>query len=409
MAGSKSKNPRSKSFARWLRRGLGLLVLGAIVVALVLAWLPRPVPVDFARVERGPLSVTVDEDGQTRIKDRYVISAPLTGSLARLSLDAGDTVLVGQVLARIVPLMPPLLDARSRASAEAQLAATQAAERQISAQIERANASAEFAANEAARLRALAERGSISPAELERGLLNERTAKAELESLRFGARVARYEVETARANLQRMSGKRRGPEEQLELRSPVNGRVLRLFNENEGVVQAGTQLLEVGDPAALEIAVDVLTADAVQVRPGASVTIDRWGGSALSARVRHIEPSGFTRVGALGVEEQRVNVLIDLTEPRENWAALGDAYRVEAHIVIWEGKEVTQVPASAVFRRGEGWAVYRVDAGVARETRVQVGQTTGQHVQITQGLTPGASVVLHPSDRVSDGVQVEAR
>jgi HlyD family secretion protein len=303
-----------------------------------------------------------------------------------------------------------LLDARTRSTSEAQLAAALAAERQVSAQIERAEAATRFAEAEARRLRVLHQKGTIAEAELERALLNERTASAELDSLRFGARVASHEAQMARATLSRLGpGKGDKATEQLEVPSPVAGKVLKVFHKNEGVVQAGTPLVEIGDPVALEIAVDVLTTDAVRIKPGAAVTIDRWGGKALDARVRHIEPSAFTRIGALGVEEQRVNVLIDLVAPHAEWADLGDGYRVEAHIVVYRGAEVVQVPSSAVFRRSAGWAAYRIDAGKARETPVEIGQSTGQRVEIKKGLGRGAEVVLHASDRVRDGVEVVPR
>jgi HlyD family secretion protein len=408
------KQPNAKrkkvTAMHFVRRALVIGVVGVVAVGLVLAWMPQPVPVDLGRVERGPLAVTVDEDGQARVKDRYVVSAPLTGSLARVELDAGSTVKAGDVLARLVPVAPPLLDARTRSTSEAQLAAALAAERQVSAQIERAVAAKSFAEGEARRFRALHQKGTIPETELERALLSERTASAELDSLRFGARVASHEAQMARAALSRLGpGKGDKATEQLEVPSPVTGKVLKVFHKNEGVVQAGTQLVEIGDPAALEIAVDVLTTDAVRIKPGATVTIDRWGGKALDARVRHVEPSAFTRIGALGVEEQRVNVLIDIVVPHAEWAELGDGYRVEAHVVVYEAAAVVQVPSSAVFRRGANWAAYRVEAGKARETRVEIGQSTGQRVEIKKGLAPGAEVVLHPSDRVIDGVEVAPR
>jgi HlyD family secretion protein len=304
---------------------------------------------------------------------------------------------------------PPLLDARTRSTSEARLSGALAGERQVRAQIERAEASAEYAGSEATRLRALHDNGAISAVELERAELAERTARAELDSLRFGARVATHEVQMARATLSRLGAGAEKADEQLDVPSPITGRVLKILHKNEGVVQAGTPLVEVGDPAALEIAVDVLTTDAVRIAPGARVTVDRWGGDALDARVRHIEPSAFTRVGALGVEEQRVNVLIDIVAPNKDWQALGDGYRVEAHIIVWEGKDVVQVPASAVFRRDGDWALYRVEEEKARLTKVVTGHSTGQSIEITKGLEPADQVIVHPSDRVADGVAVRPR
>jgi HlyD family secretion protein len=211
----------------------------------------------------------------------------------------------------------------------------------------------------------------------------------------------------ARIALRQASGKATG--ESVDITSPVGGRVLRVLRESEGVVAAGTPLLEVGDPAALEIVVDVLTSDAVRVRPGGLVIIDAWGGQALEGRVRRVEPSAFTRLSALGVEEQRVNALIDIVSPRAQWEALGDGYRVEVHLVVWERPDAVKAPASAVFRHGEGWALYRVDGGIARVTPVDIGERTGREVQIVGGVQVGAQVIVYPSDRVADGARVAQR
>jgi HlyD family secretion protein len=372
--------------------------------------MPQPVPVETALVVQGPLRITVDEDGVARVKDRYVVSAPIAGSVARILLDTGDDVRQGEVLARILPLLPPLLDARERTSGEARVAAASAAQRQAAAQIERARAHAEYAHAEAARQRGLFERGSITQVQLEQALVGERTSAAELDSLRFAARVADYEVLMAKAALRRLSATgaaARG--EQLDVPSPVTGRVLKLLQKSEGVVQAGTRLLEVGDPAALEVVVDVLTSDAVLIRPGAVVLIDGWGGTRLEGRVRRVEPSAFSRQSALGVEEQRVNVLVDLVSPHDQWALLGDGYRVEAHIVVWDSARAVQVPSSAVFRHDSTWAVYRVEGNRARLAQLAIGQSTGRTIEITGGLVPGMRVIVHPGDRVSQGVRVKER
>lgn len=388
---------------------LVLLTL-AVLALLIIAWLPKPVEVDVAQVTTAHLRVTVDEDGQARVKDRYVISAPLTGSLARIELDPGDTLQQGQVIARIVPVLPPLLDERTRTSAQAQVAAAQAAKRQAQAQIERAKANLQFAQGEATRQAELLKQGTTSRVQTEQAELARRTASAELDSAHFTERVANFEIEMAQAALRRLSAhgaQARG--EQLDLPAPVAGRVLKVFHESEGVVQAAIPLLEVGDPSALEIAIDVLTSDAVRIAAGAIVVLDRWGGPQLEGRVRRVEPSAFTRVSSLGVEEQRVNVLVDLISPSDSWKALGDGYRVEAHIVVWEEENVVQVPASATFRHGQGWAVYALEKGKARLCEVEIGQRTGAAVQILNGLNPGGTVIVHPSDRVADGVTVEPR
>jgi HlyD family secretion protein len=392
---------------RWLRRGAMYLVAAAVVAALVYAWLPKPLPADLVAVSRGALRVTVDEDGRARVKDRYVVSAPVGGGLARVELHAGDPVGEGMVVARVMPAAAPLLDERSRASAEQHLGQAQAAQKQSRAQIQRAEATASYARSEASRLREL-NRSAVAPqAELERALMAERSGDAELASTRFAARVADHEVEMARIALRQASGKATG--EPVAITSPVGGHVLRVLRESEGVVAPGTPLLEVGDPAALEIVVDVLTSDAVRVRPGGLAIIDAWGGPALEGRVRRVEPSAFTRLSALGVEEQRVNALVDIVSPRPRWEDLGDGYRVEVHVVVWERPDAVKAPASAVFRHGDGWALFRVDGGVARLTPVGVGERTGREVQITGGIAEGAQVIVYPSDRIADGTRVVQR
>jgi HlyD family secretion protein len=275
--------------------------------------------------------------------------------------------------------------------------------------IEQARAALDFARRDAARQQALLREGATAPQAAEQAELAERTRREELASAQFGLRVAESEVRLAQAALQRL-GAAPGPRsEQLEVRSPVDGQVLKVMQESEGVVQPGTALLEIGDPAALELVVDVLTADAVAIQPGTPVVIERWGGTSdLHGRVHRVEPSAFTRVSALGVEEQRVNVLINLDEPREQWVALGDGYRVETRIVVWQAPDVLRVPAGAVFRH-TGWAVYAVEHGVVRLRPVEMGHRNGVQVEILSGLRPGERVVVYPSDKVVDGVKAESR
>jgi len=395
-----------KIFAKWAKRLVVLLFFAAVVGMIVLASLPKPVPVELAKVAQGPLEVTVDEDGRTRVKDRYTLSSPLNGNLARIELHAGDTVKQDAVLARIVPLSSPLLDERSRSTAEARLAAAMASRKQQRAQITRAQAALEYSEKEAERLQKLSDEGAIPAQELERALLDKRTREAELTSTKFGAKVADYELQMAQAALGYLTGGEDQKKDQLNVPCPVNGQVLKVIQRNEGAVQAGTPLLEVGDPAALEIVVDVLTSDAVSIRPGSQVRIERWGGETLAGVVRLVEPSAFTRISSLGVEEQRVNAVIDLRTEREKWKSLGDGYRVEARIIIWQKDGVLKVPASAVFRQDDGWAVYAVREGFARLQTVKIGKSNGIEVQIVEGLQEGDDVVTHPSDRVTDGVEV---
>jgi HlyD family secretion protein len=401
---------KKRAFANLLRRTALLLVALGLLASIVMAWLPKPVPVELATVDEGPLLVTVDEDGRTRVKDRYVVSAPLMANLARIELTPGDSVEPGTVLARLVPLDPPLLDERTRAQAEARVAAANAGRRQASSAVERVRSAYAYAQREAERQRGLSGSGAAAANVVERAELEERSAREELASAEFGARVAENDLRMAEAALGRLGKPQAKDDEQLELTSPVKGRVLRVIQQSEGVVQPGTPLIEVGDPAALEIVVDVLTSDAVHVREGARTTIERWGGEqALRAHVRVVEPSAFPKVSSLGVEEQRVNVVIDLDEPREVWAALGDGYRVEAKIATWEAPKVLSVAATAAFRRGEDWAVFRVADGVARVVKFEVGQRNADRVEVVRGLAKGDVVVAHPSERLSDGIGVEKR
>ncbi len=402
---------RRRNIARWVKRGVALAMVGTLVVMMVLALMPKPVAVDVAVAETGALSVSVDEDGTTRVKDRYMVSAPLNGSLARLELDPGDTVKQGELVARLVPLVPAARRAQQRRARRRAWIRGAGGRRQVTSPgPARAKANQGLAKKDIERQRELADKGIAARESVDRAVLAERTANADFESSKFGAKVADYEVEVARAALGRLGRKvKPGSEEQLLVVSPVAGRVLRVLHKSEGVVQAGTPLVEVGDPAALEIVVDVLTSDAVHVRPGSEARITEWGGSALAASVRIIEPSAFTRLSALGVEEQRVNVVLDPKGPPQAWANLGDGYRVKAEIVTHEKADALQVPASAVFRRDSGWAVFRVDGPLARLVPVQIGLRTQRRVEVTEGLEPGARVVLHPSDRIADGVKVVVR
>lgn len=395
---------------RWIKRGLAIAFVGAVVAMVVVAWMPKPLPVETAEVVRGELVVTVSEDGRSRVKDRFVVSAPLSGKLGRIELHPGDDVAEGGVIARIVPVESPLMDVRTREQAEARVAAAKAGTQQARAQIVRAKAALEFAGQDVETMRPLVERGIESEVMLERALLDKRTRAAELTSAEFAARVAGHELKMAESALMRVSGddvELQG--EQLEVTSPIAGRVLRVIQQSEGVVPAGAQLVELGDPSALEIVVDVLTRDAVQIEHGAPAAIERWGGPVLRANVRLIEPSAFTRLSALGVEEQRVNAILDIDQPYEEWKSLGDGYRVEANITVWRADEVLKIPSSALFRRDEGWAVFVVRGEAATLVPVEIGRRNGLEAQIESGLAQGERVIMHPSDRVADGTVVTWR
>jgi HlyD family secretion protein len=376
---------------------------------IVVAWIPNPVEVEVAPVTRGPLVVTVNEDGRTRVKDRYVVSAPITGNLARPELEAGDTIEEGQVLARLMPLPPPLLDSRTRAEAKARVDASQAAVRQAQAAVNRARYERDFAKQESERALAVVQQGGLARSDADRAVSNYQSAREQLSSANFGARVAEHEFKLAQTALLQLSGKAEDAE-QLEIQSPVAGQVLKVFHESEGVVQGGTPIVEVGDPAALEIVVDVLSQDATRIPGGAPTTIERWGGKTpLRGRVRVVEPSAFTKLSALGVEEQRVNVIIDLDDARELWSTLGDGYRVEARVSVWEGEDVLRLPASAVFRSEEAWATFVVEEGTAVLREVEIGETNGLETEVLSGLEEGEQVIAYPSDSVRDGVSVKAR
>jgi len=393
------------------RRSVGLALAALLFLGLVAVLLrPRPVRVDVARAVRGMLQVTVDEEGRTRVRDRFVIAAPISGRVARIGLDPGDAVDIGTVVARMHPLP---IDPRTHAELEARLEAAEAAQREAAARVEQSQAALEQAQRSANRARQLGGRGMISPEERELAELEEIARQKELEAALFGARGAAYNVEAARAALlapgsataQALVAACEAQEAGcLELRAPVRGSVLRVPEESERVVSVGTPLVELGDTAALEVVVDVLSADAVKVRPGARMLIEEWGGAgALEARVRVVEPSGFTKISALGVEEQRVNVIGDFVSSP---VPLADNYRVEARIVVSEHDQVLKIPASAIFRREDEWHVFAVAQGRARERRVEVGERNTSEVEVVRGVTEGDVIIVHPSDQVRDGVRV---
>jgi HlyD family secretion protein len=375
---------------------------GAALVGAVLVWLalrPSPVPVDVAAATIGPLQVTIDEEARTRVRDRYVVTAPIAGRVMRIALEAGDPVAGGAVVVRMTPLP---LDPRSRAQAQALVAAAADAQRAAAATVTQARETLAQARRERARVAELASRSLVAPAERERAELAESVAAQDLEAAEFRAQGAQHDVEAARAALIAA-----GAGAVVTLRAPVSGVVLRIPERSERVVQAGEPLLEVGNCGDLEIVADLLSSDAVKVRPGHLMLVEDWGGdSALVARVRRVEPGGFTKISALGVEEQRVHVVADLGQCP---AALGDGYRVEARIVIWEADSVLKVPTTALYRAGEGWGVFVIDGGRAAERAVEVGRQNAFESEILSGLKPGELLVRHPGDRIRAGIRVRAR
>lgn len=395
------------------RRRFGLMLLTAvIVVALGYGFWPQPLWVEAATVARRPLRVTVEAEGKTRLIDRYVLSAPVAGYLHRIDWKIGDGVRQGQPLARIDPLPSEVLDPRRRAQAEARVAASEASLQAAQEAATAARAEADYAKLEFERIAALCkQRCVVTEAERDRAESRARQTQAQLRSAQFAVEVARHEVEAAKTALRHSAAQPGGAaRETVIVRAPVEGQILARPRQSEGIVEPGAALLEVGDPRALEVAVDVLSADAVRIRPGTPVILDRWGGEEpLEGVTRSVEPVGFTKLSALGVEEQRVWVVADLRSPVEAWSRLGDGYRVEASFVVWQGERVLQIPASALFRQGEGWAAFVIDDGQVRRRAVEIGQRGGLTVEIRSGLAEGERVVTHPDDALREGAAVRVR
>lgn len=386
--------------------GLGLVTVALLAAALA----PRAVSVDLVEVRRSDLVVTLDHEGMTRVRDRFTIAAPFHGRVQRITLEPGDPVVAGQtVLAAFRPTDPAPLDVRSRAMAEARLRAAEAALDRARAEREWIQAETEFALAAHQRARRLAAEGFLSEEALEAAATEARARSEARDAAEAAVRGARHELEAAHAALLEAGGSSAGAAA-MELRSPVSGVVLRRIRESEAPVAAGEPLLEVADPADLEVIADFLSADAVRIRAGMPVILEQWGGELeLRGRVRRVEPSGFMKISALGVEEQRVWVVVDLEDPREAWQALGDGFRVEVRVVIRERAGVVAAPAAALFRQGEGWAVFVRDGRRARLQPVAVGERTGREAEILDGLAPGQEVVVHPSDAVADGVRIAFR
>ena len=387
-----------------------------LLVAAAMAWLlrPQPVPVDLATIERGLLRVTVDEEGRTRVRDVYTVAAPIRGRLQRIRAEVGDPVVAGEtVLARIEPVDPVLLDLRSRREFEASASAAEAALTLVDAEIERVRAELDLARAELARARALLRTNTVSQAVVDRRASEARALEAALNEALARRQMRQFELETTRARLIQPGDERRLIIAEdgccVPITSPVTGVVLAVLEPSETVVDPGRSLIEVGDPRALEVVVDVLSRDAVRIRPGAAATIEAWGGEPLQATVRRIEPTGFTKVSALGVEEQRVNVVLDPVPPLDGWARLGHGYRLEARITVFEAADAVRVPLSALFRDGQRWAVFAVEDDRARLRHLEIGARDRTTAMVTDGLAPGEQVVLFPAERIADGIRLVER
>jgi HlyD family secretion protein len=411
-----------------LRRLVFFAFLAAVAGAIVYGMWPAPVEADLAAVVRGTVLETVDQDGKTRIRERYIVSAPLAGRLLRIGLDPGDRALAGEtLLASIEPRDPELLDARALSQAEANVKAAEARLQQMTPLLEEAIANKDFADADLARAREARARSpqAVSESEIENKEMFARTRDALVRSARHALEIAQFELDQARAALVRSRPAEENGDVQprgdrpyatpddarhFNIRSPINGRVLRVFQESSAVVAAGTNLIEIGDPRDLEVEIDVLSRDAVKIEPGAQVSLEHWGGQRpLDGSVRVVEPSAFTKISTLGVEEQRVNVIVDLLDPPAQRKSLGDGFRVEARIVIAQAENVLKAPTSALFRVGEDWAVFRIVDGVARQQIVKLGLQNGLEAEVVEGLEEGDRVVTHPGDNIVDGVAVKAR
>jgi HlyD family secretion protein len=396
----------------WLRRGSWMLAGVIATGLLVWAFAPRPIEVEIAAVTRGPFRKTVDEDGKTRVRDRYVVSAPIPGRLLRVDLKAGAAVEPGTLVARLAPAAPAPLDARTEVEYRERLGAAEATRSRATANTERASVALEQAKAEATRASKLADQGFASRQAQDNAQREVELKTKELAAAQFDAHAAEHQVALAQGALARYrqdaGGRVAGTV--WEIRSPVPGRVLRVVQESEATVAAGAPILEIGDPRELEVVVDVLTAEAAAIRPGAAAELDHGGGaSVLAGRVRLVEPAAFTKVSALGVEEQRVNVLIDFAAPPTAWGNLGDGHRVDTRITVETADDAVLVPVSALFRHGDGWAVFAVPDRRARLRPVTTGARNGMVAVVLGGLEPGTRVIAYPADAVADGVSVKTR
>jgi HlyD family secretion protein len=393
---------------RWI---IVIIITVGVISAIVYGFMPKPISVDLVKVSRGSFKVTVEEEGKTSVKDRFILSAPVAGFKRRIKFDVGDRVRKGQTLVELEPLKSNLLDPRSRAAAEAAVSSAEASLKVEEERAQAAAADAEYARKNFERIKKLFEGGYVAKDALDQAETGTRRTEANLLSAKAAVKMARFELDRALAALRysaaednRIQGKI------VMIQSPVSGSILKIYRESEGVVQSGEPLIDIGDPEKLEVKVEVLSADAVKIRPGTPVLFERWGGNAiLSGKVRVVEPAGFTKISSLGVEEQRVFVIVDITSSDKNEKALGDGYRLEASFIIWEGKDVLQVPASALFRKQDGWAVFGVKNNRALHREVKVGQRTGLAAEILSGLSEGEEVISHPDNTIGEGTRIRPR
>lgn len=390
------------------RRQIVLIVLGVLLVAFVVyGLLPTPISVETAEVRSGPLRVMVEDEGETRVVDRYEVSSPVAAYARRVEVEAGDYVESGQPLVSLEAPRAPILDPRTQAEAQARVASARAQVAQADEQVRSAEAAARLAREERARAERLAGDAAITQQQLDQAVMEGDRAEAALEAARAAATTARAELAAAQSTLDQPSaGASLGV--QSTLTAPAAGRVLTVHRRSAGHVNPAEPILEIGDTQQMEVQVDVLSQDAVRIAAGTRVEIDEWGGDRLLEGIVHrVEPQAFTRVSSLGVEEQRVTIVAGMTSPLEAWEQLGAGYRVLARFIVWEGSDVLQVPTSALFRTDDGWAAFVVEGDVARRRDVEVGQQAGLQAQILSGLQAGERVIVHPANEIEDGVAVD--
>ncbi len=395
---------------RFIRRFAAFMFVAAIVAALIYAFEPQPIVVDVDVVTRGPMMVTIDEEGETRLRERFVVSTPVAGRVLRIDLEPGDRVSAGQTpIATFRPVEPGFLDTRTRAETEARLQAAQAGIGRTRANRERLREQLNFSESRRARDRELFDQGLISRERFDAAQFEARAAREALNAAEFEVGDAEQAVMVAQASLVQITDDTvaDGSGNPITIRSPIDGVVLRRMRESEAVVPAGEPLVELGDTRRIEIVSDLLSEDAVRVRPGHRVLIEQWGGGlTLEGRVRLVEPSGFTKLSALGVEEQRVNVVVDFNDPALTAEYLGDAYRVEIRVVTWETSDTLKVPTGSLFRTGDDWTVFVVNGGLAELRRIEMGPRNALEAEVLSGLAESEIVIVYPGQEVSDGVEV---
>ena len=397
----------------WSNRVLSVAAGAALTAAAGYFLWPKPIAVDLATVAKGPMEVTVDDEGRTRVRHVYTVSAPIGGKVLRISppRHVGDVVAADDTIVAVMqPTVPSFHDARTHEELEAAFGAADAAMKLADAEVRRVEAALAYARTDLERAVALARTDAMSRKGLDRAKLEVDTSEAALASAKAQLEVRRNErasvaARRAEPTLESASSKTCC----IQLRAPVTGRILRIAQESEGVVSAGAPLVEIGDPRDVEIVADLLSTDAVRITPGAKVRIDGWGGAPLRAKVTRVDPAGFLKVSALGIEEQRVRVTMEFVDGPETWSRLGHEYRVIVHVTVWSSNDAITVPVAALFRQGDAWAVFAARGGRAEVTQVTIGQRNNRAAEVLSGLSDNDRVVLHPSDRIKDGVRIVQR